>query len=114
MPRREGATSFTTSPSIFIVPLVMSSSPAIRRSRVDFPQPDGPTNTTNSPDWMSRSTPLITCTAPNDLVMALRLTSAILTYPQSTLHGAREQPADEESLQRQEHDERHDDRHERR
>jgi hypothetical protein len=32
---------------------VMSSSPAIMRSRVDLPQPDGPSSTTNSPSAMS-------------------------------------------------------------
>jgi len=31
---------FTTSPSMEIVPAVISSSPAIMRSRVDLPQPD--------------------------------------------------------------------------
>ena len=43
-----------------ISPEVMSSSPAIRRSRVDLPQPDGPTKTTNSLFLISRLTPLIT------------------------------------------------------
>src|SRR3954465_8356502 len=37
-------------------PLVMSSSPTIIRSRVDFPQPDGPTRIMNSPSAMSRLT----------------------------------------------------------
>src|SRR4051794_20179178 len=37
------------------VPSVMSSSPAIIRNAVDLPQPDGPTNTRNSPSAMSRS-----------------------------------------------------------
>jgi hypothetical protein len=35
------------------VPEVTSSSPAIRRSSVDLPQPDGPTKTTNSPSSIS-------------------------------------------------------------
>ena len=34
---------------------VVSSRPAISRSSVDLPQPDGPTKTTNSPSSMSRS-----------------------------------------------------------
>jgi len=38
--------------------------PGIMRSKVDLPQPDGPTKTTNSPWAMSRSTPLITGTSP--------------------------------------------------
>src|SRR3954470_2921180 len=37
-------------------PLVMSSSPTIIRSRVDFPQPEGPTRIMNSPSAMSRLT----------------------------------------------------------
>ena len=39
-------------------PLVMSSSPTIIRSSVDFPQPDGPTRIMNSPSAMSRLTSL--------------------------------------------------------
>src|SRR4051794_41913066 len=39
-------------------PLVMSSKPTIIRSRVDFPQPDGPTRIMNSPSAMSRLTSL--------------------------------------------------------
>ena len=35
-----------------IVPSVTSSKPAIMRSMVDFPQPDGPTSTMNSPSSM--------------------------------------------------------------
>ena len=46
---------------------VTSSSPAIMRSSVDLPQPDGPTRTTNSPSAMSIETPLITFTLPKDL-----------------------------------------------
>src|SRR4051812_17097985 len=37
-------------------PLVMSSSPTIIRSSVDFPHPDGPTRIMNSPSAMSRLT----------------------------------------------------------
>ncbi len=44
-------------------PPEMSSSPAIILSRVDLPQPEGPTNTTNSCGLMSRSTPLMTSAA---------------------------------------------------
>jgi hypothetical protein len=33
--------------------------PAIMRRSVDLPQPEGPTNTMNSPFSMERSTPLI-------------------------------------------------------
>ena len=53
--RLAGASPVTSRPSIEIVPPLVSSSPAISRSSVDLPQPDGPTNTTNSPSSMSRS-----------------------------------------------------------
>src|SRR5215831_10619396 len=57
MSRSLGGTSLTTSPSTAISPSLMSSSPAIMRSVVDLPQPDGPTSTTNSLSAMSRSMP---------------------------------------------------------
>ena len=44
-PRSAGGTSLTRSPSIEMSPEVISSSPAIIRSRVDLPQPEGPTKT---------------------------------------------------------------------
>jgi hypothetical protein len=47
-----------------ISPDVTSSSPAIMRSKVDLPQPDGPTKTTNSPPSMVRSRLWITFTEP--------------------------------------------------
>ena len=64
MPRLDGATSFTTRPSIEIVPELIVSSPEMQRSSVDFPQPDGPTKTTNSPDSMSRLMSLRIWTLP--------------------------------------------------
>ncbi|CSC43428.1 Uncharacterised protein [Vibrio cholerae] len=48
-PRLEGSTSFMRCSPIYKSPDVMSSKPAIQRSSVDLPQPEGPTNTTNSP-----------------------------------------------------------------
>src|SRR5690606_30159463 len=57
--------SLQRAPSIRRSPAVISSSPAIMRSSVDLPQPDGPTKTTNSPSAMSRSTPLMISTEPN-------------------------------------------------
>ena len=46
MSRSVGPMSFTTLPSIATVPAEIVSSPAIIRSSVDLPQPDGPTSTT--------------------------------------------------------------------
>ncbi len=47
-----------------IVPSEGSSSPAIMRSAVDLPQPEGPTNTMNSWSWISRSSCSMTLTSP--------------------------------------------------
>ncbi|MNU03652.1 hypothetical protein D3C72_2477490 [compost metagenome] len=57
IPRLDGGTSLTRSPSMNMSPPVISSRPAIMRSNVDLPQPDGPTKTTNSPCLMSRLMP---------------------------------------------------------
>jgi hypothetical protein len=54
MSRSLGGRSLTTRSPIEIVPAVISSSPAMDRSAVDFPHPDGPTSTTNSPSAISR------------------------------------------------------------
>src|SRR5579872_2260259 len=48
MSRSPGPASFTLIPSIERLPALMSSRPAIIRSRVDLPQPEGPTITMNS------------------------------------------------------------------
>ena len=45
--------SFTTLSPIDTVPLEIASSPATIRNAVVLPQPDGPTNTRNSPSRMS-------------------------------------------------------------
>src|SRR5262245_50469258 len=49
MSRSFAATSLTTRSSMASVPEVIGSSPAIMRSVVDLPQPDGPSSTMNSP-----------------------------------------------------------------
>ena len=54
MSRSFGGTAFTTRSPMEIVPRLMPSRPAIIRSAVVLPQPEGPTKTTNSPSWMSR------------------------------------------------------------
>jgi hypothetical protein len=62
MLRSLGSTRFTTRPPIEIVPSVIVSSPAIMRSSVDLPQPEGPTITMNSPSAIATSTLWITMT----------------------------------------------------
>src|SRR5262249_29553160 len=71
-PRLAGGTSLTSTPSISIRPPFTSSRPAISRSNVDLPQPDGPTKTTNSPPSISRSTEGMIVTSPNDLLTPRR------------------------------------------
>ena len=58
--RSRGPSSLARLPLMRNSPLEMSSSPAIIRSVVDFPQPDGPTKTMNSPLSISK---LKLCTA---------------------------------------------------
>ena len=49
--RSRGGRSLASSPSSSTAPVVGSSSPAIIRSTVDLPQPDGPSSTMNSPSF---------------------------------------------------------------
>src|SRR5919197_5412158 len=77
MSRSFGGTSFTTSPPIRMSPSVMSSRPAIMRSVVVLPQPDGPTSTTNSLSAMSRSMPRTACTSSYSFTTLRRFTWAI-------------------------------------
>src|SRR5687768_747450 len=101
MSRSLDSMSLTTRPSIAIVPPVTSSSPASMRSKVDLPQPDGPTSTMNSPSWMSNSTPWITAVAPKDLrtsrndTVAMRWGLGI-----SALDGAGREPRHHVALER--------------
>src|SRR6185437_8650441 len=53
--RSRGDTALTTWSPKLMRPLVIVSSPATIRRVVVFPQPDGPTSTTNSPSATSRS-----------------------------------------------------------
>src|ERR671910_2478848 len=82
MSRSRGGRSLTTWSPIKTLPPLMSSRPAIIRRAVDFPHPDGPTKTTNSPSGISK---LILSTAttssPKTLVTSSRVTSAIPLPP---------------------------------
>jgi hypothetical protein len=64
MSRSLGGTSLTTRLPMLMVPAEISSSPAIMRSSVDLPHPEGPTSTQNSPSLISTSTPWMTCVDP--------------------------------------------------
>ena len=64
MLRSRGVSALTTSPPIRMSPDVTSSSPAIMRSRVDLPQPEGPTSATKARSSMASETRWMTSTTP--------------------------------------------------
>src|SRR6201987_3488039 len=66
MSRSFGCQLLTTRSQIEIVPEVMFSSPASIRSKVDLPQPEGPTRTTKAPSSIGIETPCRTSKPPND------------------------------------------------
>src|SRR5579884_1669325 len=78
MSRSLGSTWFTTCPSIATVPALTVSRPATMRSRVDLPQPEGPTTTTSSPSATSQLMPCTTSRPPNDFRTPSRVRVAIL------------------------------------
>src|SRR5450631_453811 len=77
MLRSRGATSLTRLPSIAIVPPEMSSRPAIMRSAVDLPDPDGPTSTMNSRSFTSRLNLSMTGTSPYRFSTSVNVTLAM-------------------------------------
>src|SRR3954454_18823090 len=81
MSRSFGCTLLTTRSPIEIVPEVMFSRPASILSRVDLPQPEGPTSTTNAPSSIGTVTPCRTSKPPNDLRTSLICTDAIHIPP---------------------------------
>ena len=88
MSRLPGGRWFTTRSPIAIVPPVTGSRPATILSKVDLPQPDGPTSTTNSPSAMSTLTPCKICTAPNAFDILRIATCAIVSPPALLLGGS--------------------------
>src|ERR1041384_7838482 len=108
MSRSLGARSLTTSPPIFSSPSVMSSSPAISRSAVDLPQPEGPTRIMNSPSPISRSISF-TASWPSGktLVIPSRVISA-MTALSLSLDRPGGEAGDDAALEEQDED---DDRH---
>ena len=64
MSRFDGCSSLTRAPLMRTSPSVIASSPAIMLSRVDLPQPDGPTRTRKSPASTAMSMPFSTSALP--------------------------------------------------
>src|SRR6202023_4432326 len=110
IPRCDAAVSFIRTPPIESSPSEIGSRPAIILSRVDLPQPDGPTKTTNSPLAICRSTPRMTSTAPKRFRTWLRdsvVISAIARWrgDASSLHPSRGDPLNQQALEHHEQDE---------
>src|SRR5919198_4493755 len=76
MPRSAAATAFIGLPPISNSPDVITSSPAIMRSSVDLPQPDGPTKTSSSRSSATRETSRTASTLPKNLATFLSSTEA--------------------------------------
>src|SRR6476661_7622086 len=89
----------TSVPSMRMRPSETSSSPAMSRSNVDLPQPEGPTKTTKEPSSTSRSTFGITATLPKVFFTPCRemLPIVVFLLP-ALLHGAEGEAADELAL----------------
>jgi hypothetical protein len=79
MSRSLGGMSLTTLAPMLICPPEISSRPAIMRSRVDLPQPEGPTSTQNSPSAMSIETPLMMWVWPKYFCTWPMVTDAMLS-----------------------------------
>src|SRR5690606_249554 len=89
-----------TSSPISTSPSVIDSSPAIRLSTVDLPQPDGPTMVRNSPSATSRSSPRTTSGPPGYFFLTPRNVTFATALP---LHRARGEPRNDPALERQRH-----------
>src|SRR3954465_11164600 len=78
MSRSVGPMALTALPSIETVPAEIDSSPAIMRSSVDLPHPDGPTNTQSWRSGTAMLTPFTASTPPGrSLRTSFRSTVAI-------------------------------------
>src|SRR5512139_1087898 len=77
-----------STPSISMLPADGSSRKLMQRRKVLFPPPEGPIITTTSRGATSRSTPLITCSAPKYLCkpLTLMIGSVIFLSPLTAGH----------------------------
>src|SRR5260370_41746098 len=75
-PRRDGGSRVTSRPAMVTVPESGVSSPAMMRSVVDFPHPEGPSSTAKWPGSAVRLTPSTAGAAPQALRISLNRTSA--------------------------------------
>src|SRR5437763_6868976 len=94
-----GGTSFPPSPPTRTVPELLSSRPALIRSALVLPHPDGPTKTTNSPSSISRSSSrtarvpsaytLLSCSSPISATATSTIASSHLVGSASLERGGR-------------------------
>src|SRR3954451_3169945 len=105
MSRSIGGTSLTRLSSMRMSPALTASRPAIMRSVVVLPQPEGPTKTMNSLSRICRSTSFTTWGVSKNLLSLLRVTSAMTALPLDRAGEARDVMFDKEGI-----DDRHRDR----
>src|SRR5919201_1468108 len=110
MSRFFGATSVTSRSPIKTAPSVTSSRPAMQRSSVVFPHPEGPTSTMNSPSSIFSETP---STARTPFGNSLRTSWRSMAATGSALHAGRDDAAGELLLHQEEEDQRRNGVHER-
>src|SRR5215471_681940 len=94
MSRSAGSRRLTTSPPSSTSPDVTVSRPATMRSKVDLPQPEGPTRTHRYPSGMAKLTSRTAMTPPPYVLLTARSatsTTSLLRLDQSfdeqPLHG---------------------------
>src|SRR5437899_10715163 len=93
-PRASGPTLMTDLPSIQTSPWSGSNTPAIRRSRVVLPHPEGPNTTTHSPLSTSSDRPDRTFLLPKDLEADFTARYSIAFPPRPYPHqGCAHQPS---------------------
>src|SRR5690348_10960086 len=76
-PRFAAGMSLARAPPMRISPVLMLSNPATMRSKVDLPQPDGPTKTQNSPSFTVSETSRTTGPLPKSLATLSKTISAM-------------------------------------
>ena len=69
MPRFCGGSAVASTSSMTTLPASGTSSPAMTRSSVDLPEPDGPSSAVSDPDGISSETSWSASKSPKDLVM---------------------------------------------
>ena len=78
-----GLSAVWSLPLMTIDPPLGVSKPAIMRSTVVLPQPDGPRKETNSPFSMAMLKSCTTCTEPKDFLMLLSVKKLMKYCPQA-------------------------------